>query len=270
MPAEAAEAIAPLHRALGVAHAFARDDQVAARERNRDRIRQLAGEHGGIHGIQLAHALGDPAGRGHRESPQRARRHLEVDRAGLTSNAHALFGKSARAIGIAVLEQGGVALANREERALGAVAMAVEQLMRAPQPALRHRLLPAERGVVPADPHRHPRRANRVLAIEIQPIRAFARVEHDIREVEPPRGRREAFERFGCRVSLQRLLEGPPRVAPFAACERRRTERDRPSTTVSCAARRPGRGARFHRTQAAGEGRNATTLMRIRGALDLA
>ena len=61
-----------------------------------------------------------------------------------------------------------------------------EQAPRALQPSVRHRVLAAKRPAVPGQPDGHAGGIAVSPAIEIQPVRALACVEHDICEIEPP------------------------------------------------------------------------------------
>ena len=102
-----------------------------------------------------------------------------------------------------------------------AVRTALQQPMGPLEPAVRDRLLAAERRGVPGEPDGHPRRAQAVVALAIDAIRAFADVEHDVGQIEPPGGEPEPFERLGSLLVLQRPFEREAGRLPVAATKRR-------------------------------------------------
>jgi hypothetical protein len=75
------------------------------------------------------------------------------------------------------------------------------------QPPVRNRLLAPERRRIPGEPEGHPRCPQAIVALTIDAIRAFADVEHDVGQIEPPGGEPQTFERLGIFLGLQRLFE---------------------------------------------------------------
>ena len=67
----------------------------------------------------------------------------------------------------------------------------------------RHRMLTAKRRSVPGEPRRHPRRPQAIVALTVDAVGAFARVEHRVGLIEPPRGESQAFECFGAFLGPQ-------------------------------------------------------------------
>ena len=132
---------------------------------------------------------------------------------------------AAASSGIAVIEQREDAAPQRQPGMLGRRGTALEEPMRPLQPAVRNRLLAPERRRIPGDPDRHPRRAQAVVALAIDAIRAFADVEHDVGQIEPPGGEPEAFERLGMSPRLQRRSN-----ARRAACQSPRPSAARPAS----------------------------------------
>src|SRR5260221_14640199 len=73
-----------------------------------------------------------------------------------------------------------------------------------------------ERDGLPCDPHGHPGRSEAIAALTVDAIGAFADVEHNIGEVEPPGGEPEALERLGALRGLQRQVEREAGSLPVA------------------------------------------------------
>lgn len=78
----------------------------------------------------------------------------------------------------------------------------------------------AEGGAVPANPDRDARGRHLIAAVAVGAIGALARIEHDVREVEPPRGEAEALQRFRCFLDRQRTFERALRLLPGARVQR--------------------------------------------------
>ncbi len=219
--AEGLETIAPLHRPLVVADALAGGNQVAAGEADHRAIAHLAGEHGGVDAVELAKAFRDMT-RGHaRKAVQRASDHFVVDRAERLANPHGLGGKRLSRVRIAIVEQREDPASQRQPRMFGRVGMAVQDPAGLLEPSVGDRLFTAERGGVPGEPDRHPRRAEAVVALSIDAIGALPDVEHHVGQIEPPGGEAEAFERLGVLFDAQMRFERDVRRWPVAAAKRR-------------------------------------------------
>ena len=100
--------------------------------------------------------------------------------------------------------------------------------MRPLEPAVRNRLLAAERRRIPGEPHGHPRRAQAIVALAIEAIRAFADVEDDVGQIEPPGGEPQTFERLGIL-----LVCSDASNARRAACQSPRSSAARPASRPS-------------------------------------
>jgi len=89
------------------------------------------------------------------------------------------------------------------------------------EPPVRDRLLAPERCSIPGEPYGHPRCSEAIVALTIDAIRAFADVEHDVGQIEPPGGEPQTFERVGIFVGLQRHFEREAGRLPVASTKRR-------------------------------------------------
>ena len=97
----------------------------------------------------------------------------------------------------------------------------VQQPMSPLQPPVRNRLLAPERRRIPGEPDGHPRCPQAIVALTIDAIRAFADVEHDVGQIEPPGGEPQTFERLGIFLGLQRQFEREAGRLPVATTKRR-------------------------------------------------
>ena len=103
----------------------------------------------------------------------------------------------------------------------GRIRTALQEPMSPLEPPVRNRLLAPERRRVPGEPDGHPRRSQAVVALTIDAIRAFADVEHDVGQIEPPGGEPQTFERLGIFLGLQRQFEREAGRLPVATTKRR-------------------------------------------------
>jgi hypothetical protein len=70
------------------------------------------------------------------------------------------------------------------------------------------------------DPDRDARGDAAIPAIAVEPIRALARDEDDVGEVEPPAGKAQSLKGLGALPLAERLLERPARGLPVAPRQR--------------------------------------------------
>src|SRR5262249_37261772 len=131
------QAGAPLDRAFVVADALAGGEHVAARETDRDEIRDLAGDNRGVDFVETPHAFGDGTRCDERHALHRYAEHLEVDVAACAGDANALASQRVRAIRIAVLREPERCFADFEPRLLRTFGKAREDASRALQPSVR-------------------------------------------------------------------------------------------------------------------------------------
>ncbi len=96
----------------------------------------------------------------------------------------------------------------------------LEQPPRALQPAVRDRVFTAERPAVPREVDGDTRGAGAIVALAVQAVRTFTRVEEDLGKIEPPRRDAETFERFRTFAQGQRGLERGACLGPGPARQR--------------------------------------------------
>ncbi len=224
--AECLQPRAPLHRTVVIPHAIARRNHVAARQSDRDQILQLARDNGRVDLVERAHAFGHGPRRHERESADRAPQHLDVEAARRLRGTNALHRVCVRAVRIAFLEQRERPRTAFQPGAFDARGLLLEQPARALQPAVRHGALTAERPAVGREPHRHTCGAELIAGRKKETIGALARVEHDVAEIEPPRGEAQSFERVSRLALAERRLERVASLRPRAARQRRLAARD--------------------------------------------
>jgi len=70
---------------------------------------------------------------------------------------------------------------------------------------------------IPGEPHGYSSGSRSIVLFVIPAIRALARVEHDVGQIEPPRRKPETFERLARVFNGERRLEGTPCVFPLGA-----------------------------------------------------
>ena len=201
------DALAPLHGAAMIARAIAGADQIAAGQRDQQTIGQLAGEDRGAHLVELAKSIGDASGCDQRKSEERASDHLVVDGADGLRDADRLPGERFRSFRIPIVQQREHGVASGEKRVLRRVGLSFQQTAGALEPAFGDAFFAAERGAVPRHPDGDAGGGSVIAAAAVAAKRAFARVEHHVREVEPPRGEPKPFERLGRLFDLQETLE---------------------------------------------------------------
>ena len=217
--AEGLEPRAPLRGALVVADAIAAGNHVARRQADGDEVLHLAGDDGRVHFVELVEAGDDLTGRDARQPAQRTRQQFEVATVRATRGRLAGVGVRLGARRIAILEERQGALAALEPGQLSAGWFTVEETPGALQPSVGDRGFATKRPAVPRDPHRHARRTGLVAALDEESIRAFARFEDEIGQVEPPGGGPQTLQRLGALAPGQRLLEGLARLGPRASCQ---------------------------------------------------
>ncbi len=152
---------------------------------------------------------------------QRAPHHLVVHRPERLSNPHGFRRELFRLFRVSIVEQREDAAPQRKPRVLGRIRTALQEPMSPLEPSVRNRLLAPERRRIPGEPDGHPRRAQAVVALTIEAIRAFADVEHDVGQIEPPGGEPQPLERLGILLGLQRRFERAAGGLPVAATKRR-------------------------------------------------
>jgi hypothetical protein len=81
-------------------------------------------------------------------------------------------------------------------------------------------VLAAEGPGIPGDPDRDARGAPAIAPILVEPIRALARVEDQVGEVEPPSGKAQSLAGLGALPLEEGLLERRPRGLPVAPGQR--------------------------------------------------
>ena len=219
LPAVFLDAVAPLDRALVVAEAIAGANQIATSERDQQAIAQLAGERRRADFVELAQPLRDPAHRHEREPVQRAADHLVVDRADRPADANGFGRQRFGFFRIAVVQEGEDRGASGQKSVFGGVRLPFQQAARALEPALGDAFFAPERGTVPCDPDGDPGGRQLIAAAAVRAIRALAGIEHDGRQIEPPRRQAEAFERFRRFLGLHRPFEGLERLLPGSRLE---------------------------------------------------
>ena len=217
---ERLEPVAPLHRALIVANALARGNQVTAGETDQHPIAQFAGQHRGVHLVQFLKTLRDSTGRHARKAVERASNHLVIHRPERLTDPHGVRCEFFRFLRVSIVEQGEDTSPQRQPRMFCRIRKTLQQAMCPLQPPVRNCLLAPERRRVPGEPDGHPRRSEAVVAFTIQAVRAFAGVEHDVGQVEPPGGQAQTFERLGIFSGLQRRFERDAGGLPVATSER--------------------------------------------------
>jgi hypothetical protein len=223
--AERLQAPAPLEGAVVVAHVIAARDHVAAGEADGDEVLHLAGDYGGVHFVEPAEALRDGARHHEGHALDGAAQHLHVGVADLARDADALGRERVRAVGVVVLEEAQRALPDVQPRAFRAGWMVLEQPASALQPAAGHGVLAAEGPVIPGQPDGDPGRAGGVIAFAVKAERPLARVEHDVREIQPPRRQAQPLERLRRFAGGERGVERRARLGPGCPREGRGARR---------------------------------------------
>jgi hypothetical protein len=217
---ELGDPVAPLVRALEVEHGGARADEHAARPRAGDRDRGVILERHRGRLVETPHPLVDLCRGDERRAVEGEAEHLQVGDAELPSE---LCGDGCELAG-----GGRVALAVRDEAVvegepavLGSGVERVEQPVRPPEPAVRHRGGAVEVELVGGEPGRHAARAGGIPALAIQAVGALPQLEHSACVVEPPRRPARALAGLRRLISRERLLEARPRGVPARLVERR-------------------------------------------------
>src|SRR6185295_10579059 len=99
------------------------------------------------------------------------------------------------------------ALAYFEPCLFGAFRKTGQEAAGALKPTVRDRMLATECPRIPREPDGDSGRRSTISALAEQPIRPFARIEHHVGIIEPPRGQREPLERLGALLFAQYGLE---------------------------------------------------------------
>jgi hypothetical protein len=215
----ASEALAPLPGARVVAHELAGEDQIAAREADREVLAHLA--RGGSDGrlVQSSHALGDLALADAREPLERKGGHLKIHVIELAAPRARLAAALARERRVARERER--RLAQQQPATLAGRSFALKQAAGSRQPAIADRRLPAEDAVIPGQRVRDARGVDRAPGLPIARIGAFARGEHERHVVQVPGGRRQPLERLRPRRGRERALKGRTRLFPCATLQSR-------------------------------------------------
>ena len=210
----------PLNRALVVADAIAGRNHVTARQADRHQIVHLAGDHCRVHFIQRSQSLRDGAG-GHERQPLHARARAFRGRGCRPLSRHECTLTRARTPdrdrplrGVPTRPHGFRARPSRPNP-IGPRAAVVRAAAIRSRPRF-HRETPSS----PTPANRNPRGIALIASFEKQPVRAFPRVEHDVREIEPPRGHAQPFQRLGTLMHRQHGFVGLTRVGPRTRGER--------------------------------------------------
>jgi hypothetical protein len=82
-------------------------------------------------------------------------------------------------------------------------------------------VLAAKSPAVPGEPDGDTACRRHLATLDVDAVRALARVKDEVGEIEPPRGGAEAFERFRTVTQANRVFEGVAGLLPGAARERR-------------------------------------------------
>jgi hypothetical protein len=216
--AERLHRAAPLRRAVVVAHALARVDQVAAGPAGRRELLVLAAERGRRRLVEAAHAVGDATLVDDREPLGCEAEHLEVDDAQVRAQPPR---PRPEPLGLGrVVAEHQVRPERRQPAVLRARLEVAEDALGALEPSVGHGPLAAELEVVVADPQRHPRRAAAIAVAAVAPVGALARLEAERHVVEPPRRPRTALPGRGRLLERQSGFERGARLLPGAAGER--------------------------------------------------
>jgi hypothetical protein len=211
-------ALAPLPGALEVTHALAREDQVAAREADRDRVSHLPGRRRRRRLVEARHprchvSLADAS-----QAVQRDRGHLEVDVLELTPERLGL--RAAREHRRGLARERERRLAQRDPAALGRRTALLEEPARPGQPPVSDRPLAPEDAVVPGERGRHPCRVDRSPCAPVCAVRALSRREGRLALVEEERGGAEALESLGRLLVLESLREERSGRRPVGVAQR--------------------------------------------------
>ena len=90
----------------------------------------------------------------------------------------------------------------------------IKESMRAREPTPRHGHGTVKVELIDSEPRGHTSGAGRVALPLVEPMRALARIEHHVGNVEPPRRPAEPFAGFGRLVVGELLIEERPRALP--------------------------------------------------------
>jgi hypothetical protein len=93
----------------------------------------------------------------------------------------------------------------------------VEQAARPLQPSGGNGMLAAKCGRVPGQPYGYASGSRSIVLFVIPAVGTFARIEHDVDKIEPPRREPESFERLARLFHGKRRLERTPRAFPIGA-----------------------------------------------------
>jgi len=215
--AEHFQAGTPLNGTVVIPNAFAGGNHVAARQRNRDEVLQLAGDNCRVHLVEAPHAFRDGARGDERESLDRHAKHFEIDVADLARDANPFRGQPVRPVRIAIFHQTQRSFPDIEPGLFGTFWKAGEQASRALQPAVGDCVLAAECPCVPGEPNGYSRGRLPIAPLAVQAVGTFARIEDGFGVIEPPRGERESLERLRTVALAQHRLKRAERIRPRAA-----------------------------------------------------
>ena len=123
------------------------------------------------------------------------------------------------ASGIAIVEQGEYRGAFGQKGVFRRIGLASSRRRARCEPAVGDACFAAEGGAVPGQPDRHAGGRALVAAAAVGAIGALARIEHHLREVEPPGRQAETFERLRRFLNGEQPLEGALRVLPLASVQ---------------------------------------------------
>jgi hypothetical protein len=216
---DACQAFAPLPGALEVAHELAGEDQVAAREADREVIVHLPGSGGRRRLVQIGHPPGGFTLADAREALERERGHLEIQVIELAGQCPCLGAALARQRRVAGERER--RLAQQQPGALTGRPAPLEQPAGPRQPTVPDGRLPPEDAVVPGERDGDAGRVGRPPGLPVGRIGALAGVEDERRLVQEPAGRREALERLRTCVHRERALECRACLLPCAALQGR-------------------------------------------------
>ena len=213
---EGIEHLTPLLRALAIVRALAGEHQRAADVRERLQRRRLAARRGRHRLVQAGEPLLDLPERDLDEAELSESAKLEVDIARLDGHVERRRCQTSGLFGLV----SSLRAREIEPASVGTGSNIGQQTLGACQPAVRRRLVPPNKRVLPRNPKRDPG-CPRQLPIPAEArISAFPMDDRLLRLAQPPQRPAEPVERFGELVDRQRRLESSTRGLPVARRER--------------------------------------------------
>ena len=188
------QSLAPLPRAVKIAHALAGEDELATREADRDRVAHLPRGRCRRRLIQARHPRCDLALANQRQTVKRIHGHLEVDIAERPPQRLGLGRASARKLRIS--RQRTTRRATRANRVL-ASDRTPQQPTGTSQPAIAYRRLAPVRAVLPRKRNRGSCRINRTARTPVCGIRTLVSIDGHVRLIQKERGLRETSSASG-------------------------------------------------------------------------